>query len=88
MKMKIKNKRAYQLPITALIFPPVTIARFGPARLIRHFDGRHELIGGTAEHQANAREWCSLFAPQVVFSDGGSPHEALPSARIAIAFAE
>jgi hypothetical protein len=45
-----------------------TIARFGAARLVRKLDGRHELIGGTpAEHSA-AREWCSLFAPKIVFS--------------------
>lgn len=48
------------------------IARFGPARLVKNFDGRHELIGGTAEHHAAAREWCSLFAPEVVFKSSGT----------------
>jgi hypothetical protein len=38
------------------------------ARLVRQLDGRHELIGGTPEQHAAAREWCALFAPQVVFS--------------------
>jgi hypothetical protein len=48
--------------------PVETIARFGAARLVRKLDGRHELIGGEpAEHSA-AREWCSLFAPEIVFS--------------------
>jgi hypothetical protein len=48
--------------------PPVEIiARFGAAQLVRRLDGRHEFIGGTpAEHFA-AREWCSLFAPELVF---------------------
>ena len=46
------------------------VARFGPARLVRKPDGRHELIGGTEDHRATAREWCSLFAPEIVFSSG------------------
>jgi hypothetical protein len=71
----MKNKRMYQTPPHALIFEPTTIARFGAARLIRHFDGPYELLGGTVEDRAAAREWCSLFAPEVVFS--GKPH-ALP----------
>jgi hypothetical protein len=44
------------------------IARFGTARLVRQPNGRHLLIGGTADDCAEAREWCSLFAPEVVFS--------------------
>jgi hypothetical protein len=44
------------------------VAQFGPARLFRYLDGRHELIGGTEDHRAIAREWCSLFAPEIVFS--------------------
>ena len=43
------------------------IATFGAARLVRTADGRHELLGGTAEDSRQAREWCSLFAPEVVF---------------------
>jgi hypothetical protein len=49
-------------------FKGETIATFGVARLVRQLDGRHELIGGTPAHHAAAREWCALFAPQVVFS--------------------
>jgi hypothetical protein len=64
----MKIKRNYQTPLHALVFQPTTIARFGPARLIKHFDGPYELIGGTPADQAAAREWCSLFAPEVVFS--------------------
>lgn len=44
------------------------IATFGLARLVRNADGRHELIGGTASDCIEAREWCSLFAPEIVFS--------------------
>ena len=76
----MKIKRNYQTPLHALVFQPTTIARFGPARLIKHFDGPHELIGGTPADQAAAREWCSLFAPEVVFSD-------TPRSKPAVAFA-
>jgi hypothetical protein len=44
------------------------IATFGTARLVRHLDGRHELIGGTEDDLTAAREWCSLFAHDLVFS--------------------
>jgi hypothetical protein len=67
----MKINRTYRLPLHALNFPPTTIAHFGAARLVRHFDGPYELVGGTVEDRAAAREWCSLFAPQVVFS--GTP---------------
>jgi len=64
----MKNNRTYRIPLHALNFPPTTIAKFGAARLIRHFDGPYELVGGTPEERASAAEWCSLFAPEVVFS--------------------
>ena len=44
------------------------IATFGDARLVRKLDGRHELIGGTPDDLTAAREWCSLFAHELVFS--------------------
>jgi hypothetical protein len=50
------------------MFPPTTVARFGLARLVKHFDGPYELIGGTAEYHAAASEWCSHFAPEIVFT--------------------
>lgn len=81
---RMKIKKSCQVPFSALIFQPTTIARFGPARLVRHFDGRYELLGGTANDHAAAREWCSLFAPEVVFTS--RPLMARP-ARTAIAFA-
>ena len=45
-----------------------TIAFFGIARLVKKSDGRHELIGGTADDYAAAREWCSLFHHELVFT--------------------
>jgi len=66
----MKNNRTYRIPRHALNFPPTTIARFGAARLIKYFDGPYELVGGTPEERATAAEWCSLFAPEVVFASG------------------
>ena len=69
----MKTRKSYQRVLTNLIFPPTTIARFGPARLVRlewpsKRRGQHELTGGTAAHHAAAREWCSHFAPEIVFA--------------------
>ena len=47
------------------------VAAFGTARLVKSQNGRHEIIGGTADDHAAAHEWCSLFAHEVVFS--GTP---------------
>jgi hypothetical protein len=44
------------------------ITTFGEGQFVRHIDGRYELIGGTAEDHADARDWCSLFALDVVFT--------------------
>jgi len=49
-------------------FGPRLVATFGTARLVRLPEGRHELQGGSAADCSAAREWCSLFAPEVVFS--------------------
>ncbi len=37
------------------------IATFGSARLVKKLSGKVELIGGTADDRAEAREWTSLF---------------------------
>ena len=50
------------------------IAGWGDARLIRHPDGHHQLVGGTAADQAAARQWITLFAPDIVLT-----HHPLPS---------
>jgi hypothetical protein len=64
----MKIKRKYEIPPRALIFQPTTVARFGHARLVKQFDGPYELVGGTPDDRVAAHEWCSLFAPEVVFS--------------------
>jgi hypothetical protein len=44
------------------------IREFGEAKLIRQPDGKHELIGGNRADAAEANEWVSLFAHEIVFS--------------------
>jgi hypothetical protein len=44
------------------------IASFGNARLVKKTDGQIELVGGTAEDYADACDWCSLLAHDVVFT--------------------
>ena len=87
--MKIKISVRYRV-INFKLWPVrrELIAQFGPARLVRKPDGRHELIGGTADHRATAREWCSLFAPEIVFAtapDLTGLRVARPPSRFAIA---
>jgi hypothetical protein len=63
------------------LMPPETVAVFGRARLIRRIDGRHELIGGSRADHFAAREWCSLFHHELVFSV--RPAEACPETAFA-----
>jgi hypothetical protein len=44
------------------------IQQFGSAKLVKHRNGQHELIGGTSADRANAFEWVSLFAHEIVFT--------------------
>ena len=48
--------------------PGRIVQRFGEARLFQRPDGKHELIGGTTDDIANANDWASLVAHEVVFS--------------------
>jgi len=50
------------------LMQPETVAVFGRARLVKRIDGRHELIGGSRADHFTAREWCSLFHHELVFS--------------------
>jgi hypothetical protein len=42
------------------------IASFGQGELVRTTAGRYELRGGTRVDLSEAREWASLFMPEVV----------------------
>jgi hypothetical protein len=45
--------------------PPVhkieTIAIFGEANLVRHLDGRLEIVGGNEDERRQARDWACQF---------------------------
>ena len=41
------------------------IATFGAARLVRCLNGRFELRGGNQNDLIEAREWVSMFMPEV-----------------------
>lgn len=46
-----------------------TMATFGQARLVKKLNGKIELLGGTPDDRSAAKEWCSLFLHEAVFSD-------------------
>jgi hypothetical protein len=58
-----------------------TVATFGTACLVRQPDGKYELIGGSANDAAAAREWCSFFAHEVVFTSVSRQPLTLPQRR-------
>jgi hypothetical protein len=59
------------------------IANFGNARLVKTLNGKFELLGGSPDDRAAAREWCSLFLHDAVFacSPAHPPRPATPMAR-------
>ena len=44
------------------------IAYFGQARLVRRSDSQYELLGGSEDDWAAAREWISLFMHEAVLT--------------------
>lgn len=46
---------------------PEFMWRFGGAKLVKLQSGQHELIGGSEQDKADALDWISLFAPEIVF---------------------
>ena len=44
------------------------VHQFGSAKLIRQPNGQHEQLGGTGADRADAFEWSSLFAHEIVFT--------------------
>jgi hypothetical protein len=59
--MKLKN-------IIPQRYHSQVVRQFGNAKLIRQPNGQHELVGGTVDDHAAAREWCSLFHHELVFT--------------------
>jgi len=83
IRMKIKKSVRFQISSFSLLQGTGRqfISAFGTARLVKNQDDHHELIGGTADDHAAAREWCSLFAHEVVFTSA-------PRRNSVITFAE
>jgi hypothetical protein len=44
----------------------VVVASWGEAKLVKHLDGKLELMGGTKEDRGEVREWISLFWHEAV----------------------
>ena len=42
------------------------VALFGKAKLVREWDGRFRLEGGSYHDEATAIEWASMFLPEAV----------------------
>ena len=42
------------------------VALFGKAKLVREWDGRFRLEGGSYHDEASAIEWASMFLPEAV----------------------
>jgi hypothetical protein len=54
---------------STFLFEPAAeflIATFGKAELVRSPSGKCELRGGNLSDYQEAKEWCSLFMPEVV----------------------
>lgn len=66
----MKGKRTINLNLAKM---NETLALLGKTRLIRRHDGLHELVGGTPEQRARAREWCEDFAPAILFTESRNP---------------
>ena len=47
--------------------PDETIGFLGQVRLVRKANGKSDLIGGSLEQRAFARNWCNEFAPFLEF---------------------
>jgi hypothetical protein len=53
--------------------PARILNRFGKAWLIKRVNGKHELVGGTADDCTDAKEWASLSAHEIVFCRSVTP---------------
>ena len=58
--MKLKNL------LRPALLEGETIATFGDARLVKNLNGKFQLIGGTPDDRAAAREWCSHFLHEAI----------------------
>ena len=47
--------------------PAQIIQAFGGAKLVKHANGKHELVGGSPADIADAKDWVGFFAHEIVF---------------------
>jgi hypothetical protein len=53
--------------------PGETLAGFGEARLVKYFDGRVELVGGSEADRQRALDWLAAFMPRVQLGQPAAP---------------
>jgi hypothetical protein len=56
--------------------PPQIIQAFGSAKLVKHANGKHELVGGSSADIADVKDWVGFFAHEIVF--GGPVSKSVP----------
>jgi hypothetical protein len=61
------------MKMNCIINPARILNRFGKAWLIKRANGKHELVGGTADDCTEAKEWASLSAHEIVFTRSVTP---------------
>lgn len=67
-------------PASSPFASPDIITTFGPAALVRCPDGQVQLEGGGHRERIEAREWISLFRPELVLK----PQDAEPKLPTAV----
>ena len=56
--MKLKN---------LILIQNEVMAHFGEARLVKTWDNKYELVGGSEQDKSDAMDWVALFCPEIVF---------------------
>ena len=69
------------MKLNRLVWPhhrePELLTTFGGAQLVQQLNGRVKLLGGSPDDHQAAREWCSLFMHDLVFSSEAHPSRVL-----------
>ncbi len=69
----LARSASYSFPVSDVI------TTFGPAALVRCRDGQVELHGGGRRERIEAREWISLFRPELVLKPSDTEPKHSPS---------
>ena len=70
------------MKMNCIINPARILNRFGKAWLIKRANGKHELVGGTADDCTDAKEWASLSAHEIVFTRSVTADRSARSLRV------